>query len=116
MKFPEWMKPALLCAGAGAVVLAIFGFDWGGWVTVGSAMEMSDDSSSAAIAAALTPYCVQNAKPDPKSAEIVAGLKAATSFKRRGIVEDSGWSTPLGAEESNRALAEACVTALLAES
>ncbi|NKB29210.1 MAG: hypothetical protein GKR99_17305 [Rhodobacteraceae bacterium] len=108
MQMPETTKPVLMGAVAGAIALAIVGFSWGGWVTAGSAMEMSESDSSAAVASALTPYCVQNAMDDPKSVEIIAELKEASRFKRRGIVEDSGWATPLGAEKPDRALAEAC--------
>lgn len=112
MQLPEWTKPALMGAGAGAVALAVVGFSWGGWVTGGSAAEMSSKQSTAAIAMALTPYCVQNSQADPNSTELLAKLKAANSYKRRGMVEESGWATPLGAEKPDRALAEACQIAL----
>ncbi len=108
MQIPEWTKPALLGAGAGAVALAIVGFNWGGWVTGGTAAEMSSKQSLAAIATALTPYCVQMSQVDPKSTDILAELKKASSYQRRGIVEKAGWATPLGTESPDRALAEAC--------
>ena len=73
-----------------------------------SAAEMSSKQSVAATAAALTPYCLQNSQGDPNSIEILAKLKAAGSYQRRGIVEKAGWATPLGSEKPDRALAEAC--------
>lgn len=112
MKFPEWTKPALVGAGAGAVALVSVGFGWGGWMTSGSAAEQSNKQSIAAVAAVLTPYCVQNSKQDPKSVDIMAELKKASLYQRRGIVENAGWATPLGAERPDRALAEACQIAL----
>ena len=112
MQIPEWTKPALLGAGAGAIALAIFGFNWGGWVTGGTASEMSDTQSSAAVALALTPYCVENAQNDPASTAVMAKLAEASSYQRRGIVEKSGWATPLGDENPDRDLAEACQIAL----
>lgn len=108
MQIPEWTKPTLTGAGVGAIALAIVGFSWGGWVTGGSATEMSSKSSIAAVASALTPYCVLNSQNDPKSADVMAELERASTFQRRGIVEKAGWATPLGAEKPNRALAEAC--------
>lgn len=108
MQIPEWTKPALMGAGVGAIALAIVGFSWGGWVTGGTASEMSSKSSIAAVAAALTPYCVQNSQNDPKSADVMAELEKASSFQRRDIVVKAGWATPLGAENPDRALAEAC--------
>ena len=112
MQLPEWTKPALLGAGAGAIALAIFGFNWGGWVTGGTASEMSSNRSVAAVATALTPYCVQSSESDPTSAIVLAELNEAATYKRRGIVEKAGWATPLGAEKADRALAESCAAAL----
>ncbi|WP_299755309.1 hypothetical protein [uncultured Boseongicola sp.] len=108
MQIPEWTKPALTGAGVGAIALAIVGFSWGGWVTGASASEMSSKSSVAAVASALTPYCVQNSQNDPRSTNVMAELEKATSYQRRGIVEKAGWATPLGTEKPDRALAEAC--------
>ena len=112
MQIPEWTKPALTGAAAGAVALAIVGFNWGGWVTGGSASKMSSTDSMAAVASALTPYCVLNSKNDPKSTDLMAELEKASSYQRRGIVEKAGWATPLGAEKPDKALAEACQIAL----
>ena len=95
MQIPEWTKPALLGAGTGAIALAIVGFNWGGWVTGGTAAEMSSKQSLAATASALTPYCVQMSQVDPKSTDILAEFEKASSYQRRGVVEKAGWATPL---------------------
>ena len=115
MNTPEWTKPALTGAGIGAIVLAIVGFSWGGWMTSGSAKDMSNKQSTAAVAAVLTPYCVEMSKSDPKKADVLAELDAAAKFRRRGVIEEAGWATPLGAEKPDRALAEACQAALADE-
>ncbi|MCR8723188.1 hypothetical protein [Frigidibacter sp. ROC022] len=112
MQIPSWTKPALLGAGTGAIALAILGFNWGGWMTGGSAAALSDSQSMAAVALALTPYCLQNAQSDPQSLAIMTELDAASSYQRRGIVEKAGWATPLGMDKPDRALAEACQIAL----
>lgn len=108
MQIPEWTKPALMGAGVGAIALAIVGFNWGGWVTGGSASKMSSKESIVAVASALTPYCVQNSQNDPKSTDVMAELEKASSYQRRGIIEKAGWATPLGAEKPDKALAESC--------
>jgi hypothetical protein len=112
LQIPEGTKPALMGAVAGAIALAIFGFNWGGWVTGGSASNMSDESSIAAVAVALTPYCLQNSRNDPNSPAVMAELEKVNSYRRRGVIEDAGWATPLGAEDPDRELAEACLIAL----
>ncbi|MCP4316274.1 MAG: hypothetical protein GY789_09710 [Hyphomicrobiales bacterium] len=112
MQLPEWTKPALLGAGAGAIALAIIGFSWGGWMTGSSAAKMSSKDSMAAMVTALTPYCVQKSQADPNSTDLLAKLKEASSYQRRGIIEEAGWATPLDAEKPVRALADACQIAL----
>lgn len=112
MKTPTWLSPALYGAGAGAIALAIVGFTWGGWVTGAGARKMADDASSVAVASSLTPYCLERARVDPRSAELMAELKAASGFNRRGIVEKAGWATPLGSDQPVRALAQSCEQAL----
>lgn len=113
MTFPVWIKPVLTGAGVGAIATAIAGFSWGGWVTGGSALEMASKQSQAAVVATLTPYCVERST-NAAAAEALAELNAASGFSRRAIVENAGWATPLGAEEPNRALAQACQLALAA--
>lgn len=112
MNFPDGTKPALLGAVLGAIAVSIIGFNWGGWVTGGSATEMSNEVSTAAVASALTPYCVLKSKNDPKYSVVMTELAEANDWKRRSIVEDAGWATPLGAESPHRELAEACQSAL----
>jgi hypothetical protein len=114
MQIPTWTKPALYGAGAGAVALAIIGFNWGGWVTGGTAQKMADSASIAAVTAAMTPYCVERAKNDPRSVEVLAELQAAQGYNRRGVIEKAGWATLPGAEKPNNDLARACEMALAA--
>ena len=112
MKTPVWIQPALLGAGAGAIAMAIVGFGWGGWVTGGASRDAAAKESNAAIVTALTPYCLERSQNDPQSIQVLAELKAASTYNRRGIVEKAGWATPLGAEKPNTALAQACQLAL----
>jgi hypothetical protein len=112
MQTPEGTKPAVMGAAAGAIGLAIVGFNWGGWVTGGSASIMSDENSVTAVASALTPYCVQKSENDPKSNVVMTELDEANSYERRRIVENAGWATPLGAKNPDSDLAQACQIAL----
>lgn len=112
MDFPNWTKPALAGAGAGAVAAIVVGFAWGGWVTGGSASDMASQSSISAVALALTPYCVEKSQMDPNRVALFAEMDAAPSYKKREVVEKAGWATPLGAENPSRSLANACTKAL----
>lgn len=106
MTLPTWLKPGLTGAAVGAIVLAIVGFTWGGWVTGGSAKDMVNKASNAAVAAALTPYCVERAGSGDTAA--LADLKAASTYSRKSLVEKSGWATPLGTDKPNSDLAQSC--------
>jgi hypothetical protein len=112
MQLPTWTKPALYGAATGAVALAVIGFTWGGWVTGGSAQDLAAKRSTVDLAAALTPYCVAASQADANLAVVMAEFTKASVFSRRGIIEKSGWATPLGADAPNKALAEACALAL----
>ena len=114
MTFPSWLKPGLLGAAAGAIILAIAGFSWGGWVTGGSASTMASKASLVAVTQALTPYCVQNAAADPATVTLMADLMAASTYNRKDIVSKAGWATPLGADKPNSDLAQACQLVLAA--
>ncbi len=39
----EKIKPVLMGAVGGGIVLAVIGFAWGGWVTGGTAQEMAEE-------------------------------------------------------------------------
>lgn len=116
MQFPEWTKPALIGAGAGAVALAILGFGWGGWMTEGAATKLSDENSVAATTKALIPYCVQKSRMDPKSADLLEKINEARSYKRSEMLANTGWATPLGDEKPNLPLVAACLVELTKKS
>ena len=112
MKLPEWIGPAIWSAAAGAVAFSIVGFNFMGWVLGSTALEMSEKASKTAVVEAFTPYCVAASKTDPLSIERLAQLESLTDWKKRSLVEESGWATPLDTDKPNRALAEACLSAL----
>jgi hypothetical protein len=114
MTAPEWLKPGLLGAGAGAIALAIVGFTWGGWVTGSTAEAMASDRAELEVVTALVPFCIARSQADPQVTRITAELEAAASYKRADILSDAGWATLPGAAEPDRALAKACALSLSA--
>lgn len=82
MKFPEWLKPAVYGAVAGAVAISIAGFSWGGWVTGSSAREIAADQARLEVVAALVPVCVEQSRQDPNVIATLASLKDESSYKR----------------------------------
>jgi alpha/beta superfamily hydrolase len=112
MKIPEWFKPALLGAAAGAAALAIVGFSWGGWVTGGSAEKFAADQARNEVVAALVPICLEQSKQDPQAADTLAQLKDAYFNERRDMVMKAGWATMPGSDDPNRNVATACMEKL----
>ena len=108
MRAPDWLKPALYGAVGGAIALAIVGFNWGGWVTGGTARAMAADQTQAAVTAALSLICVDQSKRDPQLVERVAALKAASSWTRGDLVMKHGWATMPGTTEGNSQVARDC--------
>ena len=112
MQTPAWLKPGLYGAVGGAVALAIVGFNWGGWVTSGTARQMAADQSRTDVTAVLSLICVDQSKRDPQMVERVAALKAASSWSRGDLVMKNGWATMPGTTEANSQVARACAEKL----
>jgi len=115
MNTPEWLKPALYGAAAGAVALAIVGFSWGGWVTGGTADKMASDHARLEVVAALVPICLEQSKQDPQLSQTLAQLQAANNYKRSDMLMEAGWATMPGSTDPNRAVAGACMEKLAAQ-
>lgn len=114
MTTPDWTKPGLYGAAAGAAAMAILGFNVLGWTTAGSAAQAAEAQSKAAVVAALTPICVDMARSDLGGAAALDGIKAAQSYQRRDLVIAAGWATMPGAGAADRDVATACGAALQA--
>jgi len=115
MNSPEWLKPGLYGAVAGAVALAIVGFSWGGWVTGGTAKEMAAEQARNEVVAALVPICVEQSNQDPQAMETLAVLKETSSYQRSDLLMKAGWATMPGSSDPSRDVARACMEKLAAQ-
>jgi alpha/beta superfamily hydrolase len=112
-KLPVQTKPFLWGATAGAVALAIVGFNWGGWVTGAGAEKLAGARADAAIVSSLTPICIAQFKASAKAPANLAALKETKSWEQVGYVEKGGWATmPGSTADPNRQVATACAEAL----
>jgi hypothetical protein len=105
-------KPLLLGAAGGAILLAIVGFTWGGWVTGGTAEKNAAQRADTAVVQALAPICVQNFRGQIDAATQLSSLKKLSTYKQRGFVEEGGWANIPGMTNVNPAVARACADAL----
>ncbi len=109
----EKIKPGFWGAIGGAIVLAIIGFAWGGWVTGGTAQKMAEEMAEDAVVGRLAPICVEQYNQDSEKVRKLEELKAESSWKRKDYVEKQGWATIPGQTNPDRNVAEKCAEMLL---
>lgn len=103
-KMKQSLSPGLMGAAAGAVVLAIVGFNWGGWVTGGDADEMAQT----AVVERLVPICVGQFNMDADKVGKLVELKKIDSWQRGDFVAKQGWATMPGSKEADSVVARSC--------
>ena len=112
MKLPPELKPALQGAAGGAILLAVIGFTWGGWVTKGPADAQASQQARAEVVAALTPICVDNFRRSADPATALTEFKKTSSWGQGSYVEKAGWATMPGSQTPDSTLARACAEKL----
>ena len=114
MQISPDIKP--LCWGAvgGAVALAVIGFSYGGWVTGGTAQQMAQQRSDAAVVAVLAPICADRFRQHADMGTNLVELKKVSSWQRGAFVEKGGWATMPGSTSPNAGVASACADLLAA--
>lgn len=111
-KIPSTLVPALWGAAGGAILLAILGFTWGGWVTGGAAEAKAAQRASSAVVAALAPICVVQFQSAGDAAVKLEELKKISSWDQKTFVEKAGWATMPGSTASSPDVARACADLL----
>ena len=109
-----WIKPALVGAGAGAIALAIVGFSWGGWVTGGTASEMTAKATKDARAELVASMCVDAFVAHTNAAKNLVELKETKTYQRDDLIEAGGWIMVPGLDEQVTGAADACAKRLVA--
>ena len=99
-------------AAAGAIATVVIGFNWGGWVTGGTAKEMAEKGVSSALVSALSPICVDKFQHSADVAANLTELKKVNSWQQGSFIEKGGWATMPGGEAANAAVAESRATTL----
>jgi hypothetical protein len=112
MQYPEWMKPALLGAGCGAVAITIIGFSQFGWKTSRSATEMAQERADVAVVDTLLPFCVAKAQVATEGAALAKVRAEDSQYSRGELVMQAGWATFGTSKTPDNALATACGDAL----
>jgi hypothetical protein len=114
MKIPVETKPVVWGIAGGAVLAAIIGFTWGGWVTGSKAEAEATQRADAAVVMALAPVCVERFQRAPEASANLTALKKVDSWSQGEFVEKGGWATAPGSKASDQvsAVARACASLL----
>ncbi len=112
MNTPEWLKPGIYGALIGAALVGVVGFTWGGWVTGGTATDRAMAMSRDEVVASMVPVCLDIALSDPARVSKIAKIQAASTYRRRDALMETGWATVPGTDAPNRDIAQACLAAL----
>jgi hypothetical protein len=108
-KIPPQATPAFWGAVAGAIGLAIVGFNFGGWHTAAGTADIASNAADAAVVKALTPVCVEAFQEKATPAQW-ASFKAKADYDRNDIVTKV--VTIPGEHSVDYSLAGACADAL----
>jgi hypothetical protein len=113
MQVPVWIKPGVWGAVIGALGIMMIGFSVMGWTLGSTAEKAAQQRTESAVAAALTPFCVQSYLKQPDAAKKLAVLREDNSWTQKETIEKGGWATMPGNTDPSSGVAEACVVALL---
>lgn len=98
-----------------AVATMLIGFNWGGWVTGGTAHKMAMSAGNDARSELASAICIERFKAEPASAAQLTELKALDgSYRQQQFIEEKGWATMPGEKSPNRMAAKSCAAALSA--
>jgi hypothetical protein len=100
------------CIGSVAAALVV-GFTWGGWVTGGTARDMSASAGDQSRYELASVICVERFLAAPDARVQLAELKAIdSSFRQRQFIEDGGWATMPSRDSAAWQAADLCAKVL----
>jgi hypothetical protein len=97
------------------VLTMIIGFNWGGWVTGGTAKIMAAAAAQNAVVQRLAPMCVLQFNQDAGKEQKLKELTDMSAYKRGSYVEKQGWATMSGEVKPDSQVANACAKLLVSQ-
>ncbi len=110
----DWdeVKLGFWSAVGGAILLAVVGFKWGGWVTSGAAKAMAEEIAANAVAERFAPLCVSRFNKDSEKDQKLKEFKEKDSWNGQKYIEQQGWATIPGETTPDSKVAEICAKRL----
>jgi hypothetical protein len=113
MQLTEKHKTLLLGAAGGALLFGMVGFSWDFMLTPGEAQDMARKQSSAAVATALAPFCVERFQRQPDAVAKLGELEKMDQWARASFIEKGGWAKSTVESQQQSEVAAACADALV---
>jgi len=106
----DWEKIKLgsWSAIGGAAALALVGFNYGGWVTGGTAASMAQAVAADAVAERLGAICVAQFNRDSDKDEKLKEMKGKDSWDTGRYIETQSWAIMPGDDKADSRVADAC--------
>ena len=92
----------------GAIFAMLIGFNYGGWMTTGSAEAMAKESVATAIAERLGTICLAQLNRDAAKTQKLSEMKTTDPWEMGRFIEKQNWAIMPGAEKPESGVAEAC--------
>ena len=108
----EKIKPILWGAVGGAIALAVIGFNWGGWVTSGTAEARARETAATAVAERLGAICVAQFNRDTAKSQKLIEMKGKDTWETGRYIDQQSWAIMPGDEKSESGVADACAKQL----
>lgn len=99
----------------GAIVLALIGFNYAGWMTGGTATAMAKESSANAVAERLGAICAAQFNSDSNKGAKVDEMKGKDTWEKARYIEKQSWAIMPGDDKPDSNVADSCARLLAAK-
>jgi hypothetical protein len=99
----------------GAIVATYIGFNFGGWVTGGSAEAMAKETAATAVSERLGAICVAQLNRDAAKSQKIKEMQGKDPWDKGKFIETQSWAIMPGADKPESGVADACAKLLSAK-
>ena len=113
----DWEKIKLgsWSALGGAIALALVGFNYGGWVTGGTAAAMAKDVAADAVAERLGTICVAQFNQDSDKGQKLKEMTDKDAWDKGRFIEKQRWAIMPGDDKPDSRVADSCAKLIAAK-
>lgn len=110
----DWEKIKLgsWSAVGGALVTMYVGFNFGGWITNGSAEAMAKETAATAVAERLGTICVAQFNRDTDKGQKLEQMKNKDNWEIGRYIDTQRWAIMPGTDKPESGVADACAKQL----